>query len=663
MEIADENQSHYPNRLALPPALNLPAAIDAQSMYSATIFSRTGLPPEGALNSLMDSLNWLEFSADGQRSGGGPGQDLTRGGPVATGDTDKQARLYLLGPLRLLDVQEQDRTPRSPQQQAMLAMLALAPNGTISRTRLQDMLWGEKDPRRAAQSMRTALHGLRKSLIGFSPALIEADAVNIRLQGVSVDLFVIEAQGASAIPSHHHQMLPDLLEGINLRGDVSDEFEEWLRVQRSHWYDRLEEIIEAYEEDPPAPQPQATLPTAVTPAAIPTPLDEAKQNWPVVGLLQPVIHSQSAQTMFFAEALMDRVATGLREYIGARCYDYRDLAGVPDPSATATRDPDLFLRMRVYEQEGELALRILAMRQANQELLWSVDCANVPATGGATEHEKTLAMLGKAFDQAAKTLETRNTVAGDAPISPFHALSAMFQLDHTALGPLRTRLHESWVLTGTSIYPALLAYLNTFSVGEHWRSFDGAVRDETRSLLANAGDTAHSGGIGLALAGHAMGYILHDRESSAELLDRAIRFGPQSAFCWDHLALHHLYNARYKEAHYASAIALKMGEFSPIRFTLETTRCMISALEGDYRTASKIGQRILAQRPNYGAALRYTSISLAYLGKAEEAKDYIARIRSMDPNFSADWVQANRMAVQDETAKKVLEQGLIDAGA
>ena len=74
------------------------------------------------------------------------------------------ARLSLLGPLRLSDANGHDRTPSSLQQQAILVILALSPDGKVSRARLQDLLWGEKSPQRAAQSLRTALHGLRRSL-------------------------------------------------------------------------------------------------------------------------------------------------------------------------------------------------------------------------------------------------------------------------------------------------------------------------------------------------------------------------------------------------------------------------------------------------------------------------------------------------------------------
>ncbi|MCA8879757.1 MAG: tetratricopeptide repeat protein [Rhodobacteraceae bacterium] len=574
------------------------------------------------------------------------------------------ARLSLLGPLRLSDANGHDRTPSSLQQQAILVILALSPDGKVSRARLQDLLWGEKSPQRAAQSLRTALHGLRRSLANFAVPLVEIDpnSVRLRREAVFIDVLEIERDGPAAIPSPCRAAPPDIAEGIDFRGQSGDEFEDWLRSQRSYWHDRIEALL-APEGAGPLPAPGAEHPAeaAATVPAIPAPKPE---TWrPVVGLLQPVIHSRSFQTLYFSEAVIDRIAAGLRDYLGATCYDYRDLAKDGEPGTTATRNPDLFLRLRVYEDSGQLSSRVLALRQSAQELLWTVDCSTVPASGASVDDAHVLGLLGQTIDRVAATLACRSRPSADTPLSPFHALTAMFQLDHSSLGALRTKLQDSLEATGEPVYRALMAYLNTFSVGEHWHPFDADLRDETRALLAGIVDTDCTSGITLALAGHATGYVLHDRDGADDLLDRAIRLGPHSALCWDHLALHRLYGAQYGAAHRAAEIALRMGAVSPIRFAQETTLSMICMLEGKFDIASALGKRILSRRPNYGAALRYTAVSLAQLGRTDEARDCIARIRDMDPAFSADWVGSSRMAIRDASARDILVRGLIRAGA
>jgi tetratricopeptide (TPR) repeat protein len=569
------------------------------------------------------------------------------------------ARICLLGPFRLTDSQGRDCAPRSAQQQAMLAILALAPGGTVSRAKLKDMLWGEKDPKRAAQSLRTALSDLRKALESRDLAILEVDNLNVRLRrdAILVDLHEIESRGLSAIPHDYRGAPPDLVEGINLRGQDAEGFEDWLRRQRSYW----EGVIDRLEEQGGAVGSIAFSLPATRPAA-PKPGPQ-EPNRPILGLLQPVVNSSSANALFLGEALLDRVAIGLREYCGAICYDYRDLTLEPDQDVTAVSHPSVFLRLQIYEHDGDLSLRIVALKQGSQELLWSINCGQIAEADTATvESERVTTLIGETVDRISTLLSRQSARPADEPLSPFHAMTAMFQLDHDSLVGLRQKLFESWELSGAPIYPAILAYLNTFAVGEHWRHFDKEVREETRAFLASIRE-GECTGIGMALAGHATGYVLHDREGAGDLLEQAIRTTPHSAFCWDHLALHKLYDARYEEAHHAAAKALKLGAHSPLRFTLETTLCMINTLEGRFDLSSVIGNQILNKRPNFGAALRYTSVSLAHLGRTDQAHDYIARIRGMDPEFSREWVKVNRMAVRDSSAKRILEQGLMKAGA
>jgi len=602
-------------------------------------------------NAFLNQRNYLRSERDDMRPQTARGIFQVSQASRPAGDTPiRQARLTLLGPFRLTDSTGRDRTPRSAQQQAMLAIAALASDAGVSRARLQDLFWGDKDLQLAAQSLRTALHGLRRSLDTFGTPLIEIDAHRVRLVpgAASVDVIEIVQDGAAALLDHVRANPPDLLEGINISVEP---FEEWLREQRQHWHNRIEALLDAEVTTP--------TPAHATPAR-PEPIRDIR---PIVGLLEPVIHSKSYQALYLGEALIDRIAFGLRDYVGARTYDYRDLTDGMDHATVTTTSPDLYLRLRLYEAEGNLSIRILVLRHSTQELLWSVQGGPYRLDRASIDNAEILVLLGEAIERVAGTLDTLADRAHLGPLTPFHALSAMFQLDHTALDDLRAALRISWDLTKEPIYPALLAYLNSFRVGEHWHSFDTTLADDTGSLIAYVEDSPLSGGIAYSLAGHATGYIMHNHDVANTLLDRAIRTSPHSAFCWDHMALHHVYNGRYSDARRASQNALKIGEHSPIRFTLETTRCMIATLQGDFDTASSIGQRILSRRPNFGAALRYTSVSLAHLGDTKGAQDCIHRIHRMDPGFSVAWVEEDRMAVRDATAKAILTDGLLIAGA
>ena len=185
--------------------------------------------------------------------------------------------------------------------------------------------------------------------------------------------------------------------------------------------------------------------------------------------------------------------------------------------------PDLYLRFRLYELGDSVSLRVLVMNRSNTELLWYADRGPIRADQVCLEHGEVLGLLGEVIERTAGTLVSRAETNPDAPVTPFHALTSMFQLDHQALLDLESELERAWQLTRAPIYPALLAYQNTFRVGEHWQTARGSLEEDTRRLVAQVRGDATSGGLALALVGHTAGYVLHDHEGVGDMLQYALR--------------------------------------------------------------------------------------------------------------------------------------------
>ncbi len=555
-------------------------------------------------------------------------------------------RLHLLGSLCLLDGEGGDCTPQSLPAQALLAMLALAPRGTIGRAKLQSLLWARKEPHFASQSLRSALYALRRDLGRASEEeLLISDKANVTLRrdALWIDVHALDDPAeASRIRTRFGATMPDLLEGLDLRS-ADDEFEDWLRVQRSHWRDRLE----ALSEDP-APSPaQAT-------ARPPAP----QRHISVIGLLPSAGQPADSLLRFQADTLLEQLIFGVQHLVSANINDFREsLPGSAQGDSLGNR-PDIFLRMACGSYGNTAALRLSAYRGTDNSLLWTLSADQLDKARLDVENTGLARFIGEGIDRVCHTLMTLDGAPHPQVISPFHAIVEMFRLDHTALDALKLELQRAYDATRNTSYLSILAYLNTFTVGEHWQSFSREVAEETQDLIARVEAEQPWNGVAMALAGHAKGYVLHDMLGAELLLKRAVEINPYMAISWDHLALHALYTARYDLASTASRRAEALGHCSPFAFTYEQTRCMIETLEGRFANATEHGLRILARRPRYGAALRYTAISLAHLGELDRARDLIGRIREMDPDFSANWVDQNRMAVNDETGRLILSGGL-----
>ena len=129
-------------------------------------------------------------------------------------------RLRLVGPFRLTGPDGVRIEISSRKGRALLAMLAMAPDGERTRGWLQDRLWGSRPATQAQASLRRELANLRFTLNPPGrPALLGADYQRAWLDLGQLDVDALKGGGPG-----------EFLEGIDLPGE--DGFEDWLREQR-----------------------------------------------------------------------------------------------------------------------------------------------------------------------------------------------------------------------------------------------------------------------------------------------------------------------------------------------------------------------------------------------------------------------------------------------
>lgn len=165
-------------------------------------------------------------------------------------DGDTKFKLQLIGPFGFFAPCGQRIEVSSKKAIAMVALLAAAPDGVRTRVWLHSMLWGARDTPQAQSSLRRELSTLHKTLKEHDAADLlvrETQRVRLDLDRIDVDLLSLSMGRPRPVRGDHS----DFLEGIDLRG--CDEFEDWLREQRSR-LDALRRVD--------IPPPIAPLPTA-----------------------------------------------------------------------------------------------------------------------------------------------------------------------------------------------------------------------------------------------------------------------------------------------------------------------------------------------------------------------------------------------------------------
>lgn len=129
-------------------------------------------------------------------------------------------RLRLIGPFRLSGPDGARIEVSSRKGRALIAMLAMAPDGERTRGWLQDRLWGSRPGTQAQASLRRELANLRLAVNGAAAApLLNADYQRAWIDLAQLEVDALNGGGPG-----------EFLEGIDLPGE--DGFEDWLREMR-----------------------------------------------------------------------------------------------------------------------------------------------------------------------------------------------------------------------------------------------------------------------------------------------------------------------------------------------------------------------------------------------------------------------------------------------
>ncbi|MDW4549940.1 BTAD domain-containing putative transcriptional regulator [Defluviimonas sp. D31] len=146
-----------------------------------------------------------------------------------------EATLSILGGFALTDTAGGDCAPAGAKPRALLAALALAPDGRLGHDQIAALLWSDRAAPQARDSLKHALAGLRRVLDPLAPGLLDSDRHSVRLDltRLAVDAVDFRRLAAAEDGAGWAEGLAlyrgDLLDGIAARDPA---FDDWLRQGR-----------------------------------------------------------------------------------------------------------------------------------------------------------------------------------------------------------------------------------------------------------------------------------------------------------------------------------------------------------------------------------------------------------------------------------------------
>ncbi|MEO1494834.1 MAG: tetratricopeptide repeat protein [Pseudomonadota bacterium] len=461
-------------------------------------------------------------------------------------------------------------------QQALLALLATAPEFARTRSWLISRLWSENDEAQGRRNLRQALYALRAVLGDRCDALIgtDGDLVYLNVQHVLVN-------GSPADG--------DFLEGFDL---CEEGFEDWLRDQR-----------QTQEVSPPS---SATEPQRVRHRIAVLPFAPGDSDCPQ-GIGDAIAHQL---TVAFARSGMVDAISHL---------SCREMRGVACPVET-----DYHLVGRCYGGSNAAKIDVTLIDAKSGTVLWGERFDTGPADVLAGECGLVDQIAGQCLwlivSQSCQMSSVRPLASTAAHVLMMNGIAEMHSFDRDRFMTARTMLDEVASRCADHALPlAWLAQWHLLSVYQGWSSDPTVARTEAGDAVARALDLNPYCEVSLAIDGNLYNVMDGDFATAEQRFTAARAINPSSAMVSQLAAVLYCFTGRGAEAVKMTERARRLTPRDPRRAFFTGIGASSYLVAGQWDEAVAEAEAALVLNPGHLSARRCRVIGLQRGGRRKEA--------------------------------------------
>ena len=156
---------------------------------------------------------------------------------------------------------------------------------------------------------------------------------------------------------------------------------------------------------------------------------------------------------------------------------------------------------------------------------------------------------------------------------------------------------------------------------------------ETARLGRRAGELGRDDAVALCSAGAALAFVVHDLESSAFYIDRALVLNPNLAWAWVSSALMKAYLGESEAAIEHAARAMRLSPHDTQVFLMQTAIAFAHFFAGRYAEALSWAERATREHPDHIPATCVAAASGALAGNRAAAESAMVRLRQLMPEL------------------------------
>jgi len=500
--------------------------------------------------------------------------------------------MTLLGRFRLECPNGNDVTPRSAKMQAMLAMIAVAPDFDRSRVWLQNRLWSDRGTAQAAASLRQDLSELRKSFGDTTDLVFRTDRNSVQLKRETVFIDVLDDGTAKNRGS-------EFLEGLRVR---DPEFRSWLFEQRK----------------------QEVVSSGTQVVGVPVVLNPPQRS---SVLLQ--VNGRSKAGGALATQFLDMVAQGLSEHTSLDIH-------FSDTNASAA---GLALVAEYLPFNGSDGLQVRLQDRRLGHAMWSQSSPILVSgtTYDFDENEALLALANEAAERLAFDFLDRwrqGQAPLDATVACQLAIGKLFTFDAEQQGEADKLFELAHKTNPRGVYLAWRVMLRVIRVIELHDDAATETMEEVAEFSQKALAWEPRNSMVLAAAANAAMLIDNNMIAARELADRAIAANAANPFAWDCQSIWNLLAGQFERAHTMQLKARAMSSDPRCKHWWDMGCALTATVTGRFDEARHFAESASALAPNFRPPLRYLTALYANENREEDAFNAMNRLQKIESDFS-----------------------------
>jgi tetratricopeptide (TPR) repeat protein len=179
----------------------------------------------------------------------------------------------------------------------------------------------------------------------------------------------------------------------------------------------------------------------------------------------------------------------------------------------------------------------------------------------------------------------------------------------------------------------LAAYWHLWHIGQGWTPDVARTTSTVEKMCLKALELDPDNSEAMGIYAHTLAWK-REFDSALYFFDRSLRLNPNLAYIWALSAATYCYIGQPVEALRRLSRYLDLAPLDPYYGFFENAYTIAYTVKGDYERAAVVGRRVVKTNPEFINGYKPLIASLGHLGRRNDAKPYIERLLSLEPDFT-----------------------------